>query len=61
MYKVIKDFRDILRDRHEYKVGDVYEELYPKWTQHLVDTGYIQKVEKKKIFGKDENVTEKQD
>ena len=40
----------------KYKVGDVYEEQYPSWTKHLLDTGFIEKVELKK----NEVVQEKQ-
>lgn len=61
MYKAIVDFKDILKDRHEYKAGDAYQEISKKWTDFLVETGKIQKVviEKKKLFGKDEDVAEK--
>ena len=50
MYKVIKEFSDLLKDLHKYKVGDAYEEISSTWTKYLVDKGNIEKVsfEKKK-------------
>ena len=56
MYKVAKDFSDLLNGLRNYKVGDTYTEVSPKWTAYLVEQGKIQKVEMKR----DEVVQEKQ-
>ena len=64
MYKVKADFRDLLKGNHQYRVGDAYEEKAERWTNYLVETGKIEKVvleQKKKIFGKNEDVAEKQE
>lgn len=56
MYKVKREFTDLLKENHKYNVGDAYEEQNPTWTQHLLKTGRIEKVEIKK----NEVVQEKQ-
>ena len=66
MYKVIKDFKDNLKELHPYKVGDAYEEIQEKWTKYLEDNGCIEKVnfeqkKEKKFFGKNEDVQTEQE
>lgn len=57
MYKVIKEFADLLNDLHEYKVGDNYAEINEKWTAYLVEHKMIEKVKYEKKY---EAVSEKQ-
>ena len=50
MYKVAKEFSDLLNNLHQYKVGDTYIEIDEKWTANLLERKLIEKVsyEKKK-------------
>lgn len=48
MYKVVKDFSDLVNDLHKYKAGDTYKEVYPNVTADLERRGFIEKVEEKK-------------
>lgn len=55
MYRVKKEFTDLLKANYKYKVGEPYEEKAADWTKHLLKTGRIEKVEIK-----NEAVQEKQ-
>jgi len=67
MFKVTKNFKDHLDGNKLYKVGDDYVPIQEIWTKHLIDNGFIQKVEikkdKKGFFSKvdNEDVAEKQE
>lgn len=57
MYKVAKEFSDLLNGLHNYKVGDNYVEIDEKWTAYLAGRGLIEKVKYEKKY---EAVQEKQ-
>lgn len=44
MYKVAKEFSDLLNGLKAYKVGDTYEEVNASWTANLVERKLIERV-----------------